>query len=33
MSTSGAAACDVGLVNDDATCRDENGPPNKHEVM
>ena len=23
-----AAASDVGLVNDDATCRDENGPPN-----
>ena len=27
-STSGVAASDVGLVNDDATCRDENGPPN-----
>ena len=25
---SGAAASDVGLVDDDATCRDENGPPN-----
>ena len=27
-STSGAAASDVGLVSDDATCHDENGPPN-----
>ena len=27
-STSGAAASDVGLVDDDATCHDENGPPN-----
>jgi hypothetical protein len=26
--TSGAAASDVGLVDDDATCHDENGPPN-----
>jgi hypothetical protein len=26
--TSGAAASEVGLVNDDATCHDENGPPN-----
>jgi len=24
---SGAAASDVGLVDDDATCHDENGPP------
>ena len=28
MSTSGAAASNVGLVDDDATCHDENGPPN-----
>jgi len=29
MSTlSGAAASDIGLVDDDATCHDENGPPN-----
>jgi hypothetical protein len=27
-STSGAAASGVGLVDNDATCRDENGPPN-----
>ena len=27
-STSGAAASDVGLISDDATCHDENGPPN-----
>ena len=27
-STSGAASSDVGLVNNDATCHDENGPPN-----
>ena len=27
-STSGAAASDVGLVDDDATCHDESGPPN-----
>ncbi len=27
-STSGAAASNVGLVNDDATCHNENGPPN-----
>ncbi len=26
--TSGAAASDVGIVDDDATCHDENGPPN-----
>jgi hypothetical protein len=26
--TSGAAASDVGLVDNDATCHDENGPPN-----
>ena len=27
-STSGGAASDVGLVSDDTTCHDENGPPN-----
>ena len=27
-STSGAASSDVGLVDDDATCHDENDPPN-----
>jgi hypothetical protein len=27
-STSGAAASDVGLISDGATCHDENGPPN-----
>jgi hypothetical protein len=26
--TSGAAASDIGLVDDDASCHDENGPPN-----
>ena len=28
MSVSGAAASDVGLVDNDATCCDKNGPPN-----
>ena len=27
-STSGPVASDVGLIDDDATCHDENGPPN-----
>jgi hypothetical protein len=27
-STSGAGASDVGLINNDTTCHDENGPPN-----